>query len=168
MNGSSIFRTGEQLIGALAYLESLGVVHRDIKPANVMIDKAGVVKLIDFNLTRDTGQKTDMAGTRGYMPPDFMAWGPRVDSFVDRYAVGVILYELITGDHPYASRLPNSQGQAVAAMPTDARTIRPDLSEAAAEFLMRAVAPKETHRFATAAEMLRAWSNLEADMRVLA
>jgi uncharacterized protein (TIGR02688 family) len=168
MSGSGIYRTGEQLIGALFYLEFLGVVHRDIKPANVMIDTSGVVKLIDFNLTRDTGQKTDMAGTRGYMPPDFMAWGPRVDSFVDRYAVGVILYELVTGDHPYASRLPNGQGPAAVPMPSDARTIRPDASEAVAEFLMRAVAPQETHRFATAAEMLSAWSSLEADMRILA
>ena len=140
MDGSAIYRTGEQLIGALTYLESLGVVHRDIKPANVMIDAEGTVKLIDFNLTRDTGQKTMMAGTPAYMPPDFMARGSRVDSLVDRYGVGVMIYELITGAHPYASQLAAGSGLDPLIAPEDPRSLRPEMSSPLADFLRRAVA----------------------------
>ena len=73
MSGNEIFKTGKQLLDALTYLEDIGVVHRDIKPANVMVDGSGSVKLIDFNLTRETGLKTIVAGTPAYMPPDFLA-----------------------------------------------------------------------------------------------
>lgn len=168
MDGPTVYGTGEQLIGALAYLESKGVVHRDIKPANAMIDTVGVVKLIDFNLTRDTGQKTMMAGTTAYMPPDFMMRGSRTDSFVDRYGVGVILYELITGAHPYSSQLLAGQGMDPNSAPEDPRNLRPEITGSLANFLTRAVAPQEADRFATAAQMRDAWSHLEVDIRALA
>jgi len=168
MDGSEIFATGEQLLSALVYMESMGVVHRDIKPANVMIDASGTVKIIDFNLTRDSGQKTMMAGTPAYMPPDFMARGSRVDAFVDRYGVGVMLYELITGSHPYASVLAAGRGLDPAAAPDDPRSFRPDVSAQLAEFLMRSVAGQEADRFASADQMLEAWSRLGGDVRGLA
>ena len=167
MDGPAIFRSGEQLIGALVYLESLGVVHRDIKPPNVMIDAGGTVKLIDFNLTRDTGQRTMMAGTPAYMPPDFMARGSRADSFVDRYGVGVMLYELVSGAHPYASQLAAGAGMDPTIAPEDPRNLRPDVSPSLAAFLMKSVAGLESDRFATATQMLDAWDRVEADIRVL-
>ena len=157
MPDEHIYDVGRQLLNALVYLESVGVVHRDIKPTNVMLDRSGAVKLIDFNLTREVGRETAVAGTRPYLPPDYLMNGHAVDALVDRYAAGVLLYELLTAKHPYVEYehaavpiLPNS-------MPADPRAFRPDLSQPLAEFLTRAVQPVETHRFVSAAQMLATW-----------
>lgn len=167
MEGEVIFRTGEQLLGALCYLESLEVVHRDIKPANIMIDQSGVVKLIDFNLTRDAGQKTMVAGTRAYLPPDFMTRASHTDSFVDRYAAGVLLYELVVGSHPYSFELASGPGVGIASKPADPLGLRSNVSQALAEFLTRAVSAQEFERFPTAVAMLAAWAPLAPDVQGL-
>lgn len=168
MTGPEIFRTGSQLLGALGYLESVGAVHRDLKPANIMLDVHGVVKIIDFNLTRDAGVATAMAGTPAYMPPDVQSLGANADSFVDRYGAGVILYELIVGAHPYGDLLGSGSRPTPDSSPTDPQVLRPEISTALARFLRRAVAPREADRFASAAEMLSAWSALTTDIRSLA
>ncbi len=167
MTGLEILSLGSQLIGALVYLESVGVVHRDIKPANLMIDTQGTLKLIDFNLTRESGHMSGIAGTPAYMPPDHMLLGPGVDSFVDRYGVGVTLYELILGEHPYhhtylARRQPTPDSD-----PTPPRQLRPELRPGLDAFLTRCVAPRDVSRFPSATEMLNAWSSLSADVRAL-
>lgn len=167
MKGRGIFTTGEQLLSALVYMEAKGVVHRDIKPANVMVEPSGTVKIIDFNLTRDAGQKTMMAGTPAYMPPDFTSLGTRVDGFVDRYGVGVMLYELITGNHPYAALISEGHGINPDSVPEDPRRLRGELSEHLAGFLTQAVAARETARFPSATAMLNSWTNLQADVEAL-
>lgn len=156
MSGEQVYSVGLQLLDALCYLEDEGVVHRDIKPTNVMVDTTGTVKLIDFNLTRASGRETALAGTRPYLPPDYMD-GFVVDSLVDRYAVGVVLFELTTGKHPYmeyehaaVAVLPNS-------VPADPTAFRPDLGIPVATFLTRAVQPVESSRFANAQQMRNAW-----------
>jgi serine/threonine-protein kinase len=167
MSGDKIYSTGSQMLSALTYLEDQGVVHRDIKPANVMIDGSGAIKLIDFNLTRETGFKTLVAGTPAYMPPDFLAQSDSVDSFVDRYGVGVILYELALGAHPYASYLANRGRPGLSATPTDPAALRTDVSPALSSFLVRAVAPLESGRFTSAGEMATAWASVADDVRHL-
>ena len=147
MTGPEAYQTGSQLLVALTYLESVGVVHRDIKPANVMIDEAGTVKLIDFNLTRETGLRTVVAGTPAYMPPDFLAQTDSADSFVDRFGVGVILYELIVGLHPYASYLADGRRPDLSAIPDDPRRLRMEVSADLTAFLVKGVAPIEADRF---------------------
>jgi serine/threonine protein kinase len=167
MSGNEIYNTGSQILSALGYLEDQGVVHRDIKPANVMVDGAGTTKLIDFNLTRETGFKTIVAGTPAYMPPDFLAQPDSVDSLVDRYGVAVILYELVVGVHPYATYLLNSGRPGLSATPTDPSSVRTEVSSELSAFLVHGVAPLERDRFTDAHKMTEAWTSLADDVKRL-
>lgn len=157
MSDEWVFHVGRQLLDALVYLESVGVVHRDIKPTNVMIDSAGVVKLIDFNLTRTAGRETAIAGTKPYLPPDHLLDGKAVDALVDRFAMGVLLFELLTRKHPYVEYEHAAAPVLPSSVPADPRAFRPDLSWELAAFLTRSVQPREANRFASAAEMRAAW-----------
>ncbi|MBX7210017.1 MAG: SUMF1/EgtB/PvdO family nonheme iron enzyme [Verrucomicrobiaceae bacterium] len=93
---------------ALAYAHSNGVIHRDIKPANILINMQGQVKVADFGLAKmdDPSQtsgltKTGMAmGTPDYVAPEALIMGVNVDGRADLYAIGVMLYQMLTGEIP--------------------------------------------------------------------
>ena len=92
---------------ALEYAHGLGVIHRDIKPANVLISRDGSVKIADFGLAKALGDQSDeltranmVMGTPHYMAPEAMRAGGEVDGRADLYAVGVMLYTMLTGQVP--------------------------------------------------------------------
>ena len=92
---------------ALAYAHKRGIIHRDIKPANIMVGYDGVVKVSDFGLAKmsqsaDSGltQSGVAMGTMHYMAPETLTLGTAVDHRADIYAVGVMLYEMLTGKLP--------------------------------------------------------------------
>ncbi|MFO1437690.1 MAG: serine/threonine-protein kinase [Verrucomicrobiaceae bacterium] len=94
---------------ALGYAHKQGVIHRDIKPSNVLIDSDGRVKVADFGLAKVAGEdghsrgltQTGMAmGTPDYVAPESLILGMQVDGRADLYAVGVMLYQMLTGDLP--------------------------------------------------------------------
>lgn len=97
-----------QVCEALAFAHAGGIVHRDIKPSNIMIDKSGHVKVADFGLAKidlpeDAGQLTGggvALGTPDYMAPETLSPLMPVDQRADLYAVGVMLYQMLTGDVP--------------------------------------------------------------------
>jgi len=106
-----------QICDALQYAHNRGIIHRDIKPANVMISREGQVKIADFGLAKLTGTgeieggltMTNMAmGTPDYIAPEALEEGLEVDHRADLYAVGVMLYEMLTGKVPRGSWKPPS------------------------------------------------------------
>ncbi len=167
MTGDQVFAAGAQLLDGIAYLEGAGVVHRDIKPANVMLDRSGTIKLIDFNLTRPVGRETTISGSVQYLPPDVLAHGPIVDPMVDRYALGALLFELVTGDHPYLAEFLAGRHPTMRSIPADPSELRPGVDQGLGDFLTRAVMPADPARFASAEQMRCEWWQLEPSIRGL-
>jgi len=129
-------------------LKNEGLLHRDIKPANLMLTPDGL-KLIDFNIAarvRDAG--ATYVGTPGYMLPEVGIDEWRTDG--DLFATGIVLYELVTGHHPYTDRKPNAGEQ-----PTDPRIFNPDLSTSFAELLLRAVSCSSQLRYKSARKFMQ-------------
>jgi tetratricopeptide (TPR) repeat protein len=105
-----VMHLGAQVADALAYMHGQGVCHRDLKPSNVLLGPGGRPLLLDFNLSADAeAVSLHMGGTLPYMAPEqleaFLAGGgagaPRLDGRADLFSLGVILYELLTGRHPF-------------------------------------------------------------------
>jgi tetratricopeptide (TPR) repeat protein len=106
-----VLRIGSKLADALAFAHALGICHRDLKPSNVLIAADGRPMLLDFNLSSDDKlTATRMGGTLPYMAPEQLqatdpsrlADATQVDARSDLYSLGIILYELLTGTHPFA------------------------------------------------------------------
>lgn len=150
-----------QILRALIYAHGLGVVHRDIKPSNIMITSDGVVKLLDFGIAI-TERSTDLThagfllGSLNYMSPEQVS-GSKATPRSDIYAVGVTLYEMLTG------RLPITGGSDYEIMvahmqqvPVPPQQIAPLVPAALSHATMRALEKDPAQRFATAEEFLRA------------
>lgn len=141
-------RYATDLLDALGYLHGLGYVHRDIKPSNVVVSPAGAW-LIDFNIAVQTADgASERAGTPLYTPPDIANCGR--DPSRDLFAVGVVLFEMITGNHPYGGPPRPSS------VPVDPVEFEPRLTKQLAAVLRRAVSPKAADRYTNAAEFLAA------------
>ena len=135
-------------------LQESGILHRDIKPANLMLSVAGLV-LVDFNIAAQAGQAgRTYVGTPGYMLPEvgLLPWSADGDLF----ATGIVLYELVTGHHPYPDGQPSAETP-----PTDPRIYVPELHPALAEILVRAASCDATLRYHSARRFKRDLESLE-------
>ena len=147
---------------ALDYMHAHGVVHRDLKPENIMVDEQDRIKLIDFGIAmkEDARRLTYVTmspamGTPDYISPEQVK-GQRGDQRSDIYAVGVMLYETLTGETPYSGSNPLAvMNERLLHDPKPARKLRPEISPELQEILNRALVREPRHRYATAAEM--AW-----------
>jgi hypothetical protein len=155
---------GVELLEALAFAHSQGIIHRDVKPQNVMLDSAGHVKVMDFGIARLMDADTltgdgDVIGTVAYMSPE-QAAGRRVGPPSDVYSAGMVLYELLAGEHPLRGQTPAETLSNVAAgrLPSLA-TLRHDLPQDLVVLIDDACAPRPAER-PTAAELSEALDEL--------
>jgi eukaryotic-like serine/threonine-protein kinase len=153
----------EQVAGALDYAHARGFIHRDIKPSNIMVERGGWLYLTDFGLARGaegSGGLTlagTVMGTPEYMSPEQAQGLATLTPASDIYALGVVLYELLTGHMPFNADTP--MGMLVARLqygPTPPRDYRGDMPDAVEDVVMRALARKPEARYASAGELVAA------------
>jgi serine/threonine-protein kinase len=159
-----------QALEALAEAHSLGIVHRDLKPANLFLarrrDGTSLVKVLDFGVSKrqtvpsptpSITATTAILGSPVYMAPEQLQSAKNVDARADIWALGVVLYELLTGRPPF-------QGDNVAQLfvailenpPTPVRSIRPSVPPGLEEVILRCLSRDVSHRFQNVAELAAA------------
>jgi tetratricopeptide (TPR) repeat protein len=149
----------EQAARALDAAHAQGVVHRDVKPGNLMLDREDVVHVSDFGIASAAGfdQLTSpgtILGTAGYLSPE-QARGEPAGPASDRYGLGVVAFELLTGSRPFAADTPTAEAFAHAnTAPPSASSANPRLPRELDDVFARALAKQPEHRYETCAELV--------------
>lgn len=147
---------------ALTAIHAHRIVHRDLKPDNILVSHAGVVKLMDFGIAKTLAQSSEhsssgmVLGTFKYLSPE-QALGSDVDGRADLYCLGVILYELLAGRHPFYSE--NSVGYAfhhARNAPPPLRRFNPEVHRGLADICERLLAKDPSERYPTAEDVVDA------------
>lgn len=156
----------EQVCEALAQAHARGIVHRDLKPGNMMLvtDYKGeeAVKILDFGIAKamstTTGAKVSRAiGTLHYASPEQLMLGASIDHRSDIYSLGIILYQLLTGQVPFdADSMERMIYQHLKVEPPPLRTLRADLPEAVESVVLKALAKNPAERYQSATDLARA------------
>jgi eukaryotic-like serine/threonine-protein kinase len=168
----------EQAARALDTAHAQGIVHRDVKPGNLLLDDVGDVHVADFGIASATGMDSltvagTILGTAGYLSPE-QAQGERATPASDRYALGVVAFELLTGRRPFARESPTAEAAAHAHDPIPSVADHaPDLPAAQLDAVFRrALAKNPTDRYASSLELVHdlraALSEAETRTQVLA
>jgi tRNA A-37 threonylcarbamoyl transferase component Bud32 len=156
----------EQIASGLAFAHENGVVHRDLKPANIHVQADGQVKIMDFGLAKLPGSdmtRTGMVmGTPHYMSPEQVR-GERADSRSDVFALGCILYELLTGRKPFdADSMHAVLFKVLQEAPRDVRDLNPETPIVLVQVLDKALAKKAEARFENGGAFLAALRSARA------
>jgi serine/threonine-protein kinase len=146
-----------RLCDILEYLHRQGVIHRDLKPGNIMISDDGSPHIIDFGVAKcrelELGGISAQIGTPEYMAPEQIR-GDRTDGRTDIYSLGVILYEIVTGERPFHGDTSDDIFNArLTGNPRPPREINSSLSEQVEEIILHAMSPNPADRYSSAAAM---------------
>jgi predicted ATPase len=156
------------ILAALEYSHAHQVIHRDLKPENVMITPEGQIKVMDFGLARIQGQSRLtqeglVAGTASYLAPE-LALGESGDHRVDLYALGVMMYELLTGRLPFSGDDPLTIiSQHIHAPVVPPQRYNPNISDELQAIILKLMAKQANERYANATEVRRDLAPILAD-----
>ncbi len=149
-----------QIASALEHAHSKGIIHRDIKPHNIIITNEGVLKVTDFGLARAVSGSTNVAGTGGaigsvhYASPE-QAKGVYTDERSDIYSLGVVMYEMFTGQLPFDGETPvNVAMKHINEAPVPPSQLNPQISPEIEGFILRCMAKDVKERFPSVTALL--------------
>ena len=155
--GTAIF-IAKQVCDGLAEAHRVGVVHRDLKPGNIMIDKEGNAKIMDFGIARSISVKGItgagvMIGTPEYMSPEQVE-GKEVDTRSDIYSLGIILYEMLTGQVPFEGDTPFTIGvKQKSEIPKDPKSLNAQIPQDLSRLILRCLEKDKERRYQNADEL---------------
>lgn len=157
MSIDKIVHIAAQIADGLSYAHKNGIVHRDIKPANIMLLDGDMVKITDFGIARMSTSSGTLAGTvmgsPRYMAPEQVV-GKAVDGRSDVFALGVVLYEMLTGESPFdGDNINTTMYRIVNEASTPPRTLNPRIPEVFDFIVAKALAKHPDHRYQSAREL---------------
>jgi serine/threonine-protein kinase len=168
MTQDRAIRIAINVLEALEYIHENGVVHRDLKPENIMVDGHDNIKLIDFGIAGDAAARrltyanfTATLGTADYISPEQVK-GKRGDGRSDIYAMGVILYEMLTGKQPFTGSSPlEVMNDRLLNYPVPPTVAEPTISPQLQEVLYRALERDPKNRYARARDFANDLQHLD-------
>src|SRR5438034_7121347 len=156
---ADIVRIMGQILNALDYSHRQGVIHRDVKPANIFLLADGSVKVADFGIAHiessNLTQVGTVMGTPSYMSPE-QIMGLPVDGRSDLFSTGVVLYQFLTGERPFAGSAATTMQKVLKEDPLPPSTLNVQLSPALDAVVRKALAKRADERFQTAQEFAEA------------
>lgn len=164
LSPETVLDLSRQICAGLDAASSQRVVHRDIKPANIMILPSGTVKITDFGIAKSGGSMTstgEVLGTPNYMSPEQVK-GKALDGRSDLFSFGVILYEMITGEKPFAGdNITTIIYKIVNEDPIPPRELNPEIHPGLNRVILKALAKNPQDRFQMGADLVQALENYE-------
>jgi eukaryotic-like serine/threonine-protein kinase len=163
---AEVIEIAEAICAGLHAAHAAGVVHRDLKPENVLIANDARVVVTDFGIAHahDGGRaSTAIVGTPAYMAPEQLEQHATVDHRADIYALGAVIYELLTGERAWNQDTPMQvlSARLASRTPPDPRRVRPSVSEQLAAVVMRCMANGASERYGDAMDVARAIRSAE-------
>ena len=162
LEAAEVARFSREIAKGLDYAHSHGIVHRDVKPANIMLTRSGAVKIMDFGIAKSGGSMTgtgQVLGTPNYMSPEQVK-GKALDGRSDLFSLGVILYEMLTGEKPFAGQnVTTIIYKIVNENPIPPRELDATVPASLSALVLKALAKSPDERYQSGAELARDLEN---------